>query len=399
MNSQFLEQLLYEDESSTLDFKRDQYRFDGANDVERSEILKDILGFANGWRRSDAYILIGVDEVRGGKSLVVGASNHLEDHTLQQFVNSRTNKPIHFGYRVIAVDGHELGVIQIEKQARPFYLMKDYGKLKRNEVYVRRGSSTDPTKPASPEEIAQMGVDQSSGTGGADVSVEFGKPDVDAKIGSRLQLTAERCRMPEDADVPDNAPRPSSNTFGMDMSVLSEFSGRIQNRDFYREVVAYEFANRWLIPIRFVITNCGKAVANDVRVEIKFVKGSGLVAVCESDFPEYPEESSSRMESNFRAIRNIRPAHFANNPGYTTISDNDDRQKLVVDCKNIQPGREIDSEKLFLGVVESGEYQIDAVVFSENFAEPKICRLTISADISQTNISVDELLELADERY
>ena len=83
MDATLLEQLLHEDESATLDFKRDQYKFNGGSDDNRSEFLKDILGFANGWRRSDAYILIGVDEVRGGRSNVVGTTDHLADHTLQ----------------------------------------------------------------------------------------------------------------------------------------------------------------------------------------------------------------------------------------------------------------------------------------------------------------------------
>ena len=78
--------LLYEEESNTLDFKRDQYRFVKASDDEKSELLKDILGFTNAWRRSEAYIVIGVEDVRGGRGNVVGTplSEHLDDHSLQQ---------------------------------------------------------------------------------------------------------------------------------------------------------------------------------------------------------------------------------------------------------------------------------------------------------------------------
>lgn len=122
MQQELLEQLLYEDESNTLDFKRDQYPFGGATDDEKSELLKGIIGFANAWRRSDAYILIGVDEVRGGRSSVVGITDHLDDHSLQQFVNSRTNRPIQFGYEVCPVDGKQIGVIRVEQQERPTYL-------------------------------------------------------------------------------------------------------------------------------------------------------------------------------------------------------------------------------------------------------------------------------------
>ena len=51
-----IEQLLYEAEGPSLDFKRDQYRFEGVSDDEKGELLKGILSMANAWRRSDAYI-------------------------------------------------------------------------------------------------------------------------------------------------------------------------------------------------------------------------------------------------------------------------------------------------------------------------------------------------------
>ena len=50
MKAEELEQLLYEEEGPTLDFKRDQYAFAKATEDEKSELLKDILGFVNCWR-------------------------------------------------------------------------------------------------------------------------------------------------------------------------------------------------------------------------------------------------------------------------------------------------------------------------------------------------------------
>jgi len=40
MNDALFEQLLYEEESATLDFKRDQYPFAKATDEDKSELLK-----------------------------------------------------------------------------------------------------------------------------------------------------------------------------------------------------------------------------------------------------------------------------------------------------------------------------------------------------------------------
>jgi hypothetical protein len=168
------ERLLYEDESPTLDFKRDQYPFANASEAEKSELLKDILGMANAWRRSEAFILIGVEDVRGGRSSVYGiaAADHLPDHSLQQFVNNLTNRPVRFGCEAFGFEGMQVGTIRVEQQPRPFYLKRDYGKLKKNEVYVRRGSSTDPTKPATIDEIAQMGQGSEVGKNRCHISIK-----------------------------------------------------------------------------------------------------------------------------------------------------------------------------------------------------------------------------------
>lgn len=142
MDPTLIEELLHEDESTSLDFKRSQYPFAGANDEEKSELLKDILAFANAWRRSDAFILVGVDEVKGGRSTPVGVTDHLDDAHLQQFVNSKIQRPLTFEYRRVTIDERDVGAIRIPVQARPFFITKDYGRLKKDVVYVRRGSST-----------------------------------------------------------------------------------------------------------------------------------------------------------------------------------------------------------------------------------------------------------------
>jgi hypothetical protein len=155
MDATTLEELLNEEESTSLDFKRDQYPFAGAADEAKSELLKDILAFANSWRRTDAFILIGIEEVRGARSKPVGVATHLDDASLQQFVNAKVQRPVTFSYQPAAIDGVEIGIITIPLQDRPFYLTKEYGRLRHGVVYIRRGSST---AEATPDEIAKMGA-------------------------------------------------------------------------------------------------------------------------------------------------------------------------------------------------------------------------------------------------
>lgn len=155
--STLIENLLWEDESNTLDFKEQQYPFSGTTENQKSEIIKDILAFANAFRRDEAYILLGVRDVKGGRGTVSGVTHHLDEADLQQLVNSKTNRTIDFHYHAIEFDQKQIGIIRIPRQERPSYLTKNYGKLHATKVYLRHGSSTGI---ATPEEIARMGADQ-----------------------------------------------------------------------------------------------------------------------------------------------------------------------------------------------------------------------------------------------
>jgi len=155
MDAKLLETLLWKSEGDTLDFKRDQYAFSGADDDVKCELLKDILAFANAWRTDDAYIIIGVKDKPGHRGEIRGVTDHLPEGNVQQLVNTKTNRPLGMSYVATSVDAKQVGIIKIDGgQRRPIYLKKDFGKLKAREVYVRRGSST---AIADPDEVAAMG--------------------------------------------------------------------------------------------------------------------------------------------------------------------------------------------------------------------------------------------------
>lgn len=82
-------------------------------------------------------------------------ANHLDDAQLQQFVSSKTQRPLQLAYEVQRIDNVEVGVLWIPVQERPFFLKKDFGRLKKDTVYLRHGSSTST---ADPDEIARIAV-------------------------------------------------------------------------------------------------------------------------------------------------------------------------------------------------------------------------------------------------
>lgn len=151
--------LCFQGESNCVDYKRAQYAFQGADDAQKAELLKDILCFANAFRRSSAYILIGVDEDASGLGVIHGIDNNevIDDAQLQQFINSKTNNRIPFlAYPLRMNSGKILQVIEIDAcvRGRPFYLKKDYSKLHCKDVWIRTGTSSHI---ATPEEVAAMG--------------------------------------------------------------------------------------------------------------------------------------------------------------------------------------------------------------------------------------------------
>jgi hypothetical protein len=164
-----LSSLLQRSEGDTLDFKRDNYPFRNAAEDQKSELLKDILALANTWKATDAYIIIGVEESNGKATKLPGVIPELSDSDVQQLVNSKTNRPIAFGVEHVEHEGAQLTIIRVlQKQSRPIFLIKSYGRIKRNTVYVRHGSSTEE---ASPDEVAEMARDEAAIS--PDVQVRF----------------------------------------------------------------------------------------------------------------------------------------------------------------------------------------------------------------------------------
>jgi hypothetical protein len=400
MNGSLFERLLFEEESPTLDFKNEQYRFAKSTDDEKSELLKDIVGFANSWRRSDAYILIGVEDVRGGRANVVGISqsDHLDDHSLQQFVNNLTNRPIRFHYEAFGYEGKQVGIIRIEEQQRPIHLRKDYGKLKKNEVYIRRGSSTDPSKPASIDEIAQMG--RGAALDHASVLVEFACLDEDDVIGAQIDWNAEFCQLPDMEDIPsfDDTPRPVQIPgFGtLGLPSVSSFSMRDRtNPDYYRDFANYFVFQKFARKVRLVITNAGDAPAKDLRVEIVLCHNDGCGVVKWSNVPEEPSRRKSILQTpnlpDFQRARSFRPA------GDVELDVSKTRSKIDIECGDVQPKRKVWTDEIYLWIHNTGELIIKGLAFAANLPQPQAFDLAISATISCCELSADEVVDLADQ--
>jgi len=358
VDSNTIENLLNEDESNYIDFKQGQYRFEGASEEEKSEILKDILAFANAWRRTDAFILIGVKEVKGGRSQVIGITDHFDDAAIQQFVNSKVQKPIQFSYIAFEFEEKQVGIIKIPVQERPFYLKQKYGKLKPNVVYLRRGSSTDE---AEPDEIAKMGIALASSAQSQipNVDCEFANPITRILYGKEIEVTSIVLILKE----PIQNFSPKQNNFAI-ASI-----GSSPNRNFYRELYQFYEYQSLLKNVSIRLKNTGNVTAFNARVEISIVEDD-LLFVHKSDFPDRPQKYF-----NYLASINDRVSFpgIAQIGSRLSIDKNGVGWLIVINFGNIQPKAEDWLEEpIFIGSRKPQDVRFEAIIYADNAPYP-IC--------------------------
>lgn len=383
MDDILFETLLHGAESESLDFKRDQYRFVGANDEEKSELLKDILGFANSWKRTTAYILIGVEEVRGGRSSVYGINpeDHLEDNYLQQFVNTKTNRPVRFGYEAFQYEGKHVGVISIGAQDRPIYLKRKYGKLDKGAVYLRLGSSTNTQNPASPDEIAKMGREHYKPQGR--IHVSFADSYDDNSLGGVIHFQKEHLKARE--SIPDYEPERSKGPFSM-AGIWRD------NKEFFREAVEYYHQQGLYHALRLEISNSGETTAENVRLEITISPDTGVRFL--NSLADWPESQITMYQGN--TLSELLPQIGDKSVEYTRDSS---KVTLGIDLGIIQPGRKVYSNVFYLGFVKTGEYEFSGFLYADNLSKPLEFKLGVNATVSQGEIDMKELERLVYEKY
>lgn len=370
LDSSLIEQLLHEDESTSLDFKRDQYRFQGADAVTKSELLKDILAFLNSWRRSLAYILIGVDEVRGGRSQVVGVTEHLDDAELQQFVNSKTQRPVTFSYRQTSIESKEVGLIEIPIQERPVYLRRDFGRLAKERVYIRRGSST---AEASPDEVARMG---------AAIATEsiptLGLMWADIDERRNLSQTCTIRSVHLDPLLP-------ASRVGRYLPYDFHYSP-IRNKSYVDQLIQYVYVRSLFVPIGFCLKNSGETVGSRIRFVGSLQKANGASMMAWGDRPEEPSaDVLSPRVPDFPHRHDISP----------DVRVLENRSEFTIDFGDVRPGDEVWTDYPVLVSAEAdGTSSVEGELRGDNIPKPLSCRLKIAHSVERRPMNREDVLPL-----
>jgi hypothetical protein len=373
MDAQLLESLLYREESEALDFKRDQYPFDKASEDERAELLKDLLAFANAWRTTDAYILVGVEEVRGNRSIVHGVTQHLLNRNLQQFVHSKTNRPLSFSYSGVKLEGRDVGIVTVPVQDRPFYLVKDFGQLKANVVYIRRG---DTTGTAAPDEVFKMGHAVGSARKEPALTWEFADLSNRVKRGAKAEITSQYAIVPPANTIPSYGQ--AAGAFSINVDLLA-------NRDYYVEIADWVDHTMLLEPLGLAISNAATVAAEEVVLTLEF-NAAKVVAVGESDMPIRP--SRERMTS-FRPFRSPKPRRVE-------VSQFGDVYEVRAYMGTVQPGTTAwAAEPFYIGARETAAVRVTATASADNLGIPETSDAEITIKATPRKISVDDIVRFS----
>jgi hypothetical protein len=387
IDRQLLETLLSMSESTSLDFKNAQYPLENASDDQKGEFVKDVIAFANAWKTSDAYILIGVEENPGGRGRVLGISSHHDDAALQQLVNTKLNTPVDFAYVAVAIEGRNVGVVRIAReQQRPIYLKRRFGRLEPNNVYIRRGSSTDV---AAPDEIARMGAASVGAAQQPLVQLELGNPEARERFGTTATLVSQVLSAPPKApELPEAFAMkidPPIAEAALRMKEMKEqiFGFRSPYQPSIEKLVGYRKEIALLVPLGFFVRNIGSVLVEDLRVLVELPKVDGLRVT--DELPDKP-----RGPLDMPAISRIRDAY--SQPRSTTIvHDRGVNWEVVARLGKIQPSASSWSMPFWIGCPNAHAFDITACMFADNISQRVSVSLRVSLEPQIGYLDEDDL--------
>jgi len=376
IDSQLIECLLNMSENDALDFKREQYPLQDTN--QKGEFLKDVLAFANAWKQSDAYILVGVAENPGGRATVLGVSNHWDDANLQQLVSAKTNVPVSFSYHPCEVEGRQVGVLVIgQTQERPVFLKENFGKLDANKVYVRRGSST---AIANPEEIARMGQAKLLAAREPELLFELGNPESEVVFGVSAAVTSrllqEKPSIPRHPSGSRNLPR----ILGIHGSASILWRDPVQvaqpipwNAPDPKKVAAYRKEIALLAPLGFHIRNRSDILVQDLRLEMDIPKSDGLRVR-----DELPRRPSGPLDLPSLAGLTLNPS-----PVRTWVEETRTHWRIHIVFSKLQPHAAGWSQPFWLGSTSEESIEIVLQVHADNIRKPISLPLSIGISVQE----------------
>lgn len=223
-------------------------------------------------------------------------------------------------------------------------------------------------------------------------SFAFASVDDDSDHGTPYILKSQLCELPDRQDIPDYSVPPAgyyvAGRFIPSFAATDAFSR--PNRDYYRELAASLsfYASHRRIRIR--VTNNSDVVATDVTTVFTLANDHVLSLANTGDIPREPAKKWN-MHSRIPIASN-----FHARPGAVELERHDSGFRLEFSFQSIQPGRSLWSTPFWISAKQSGSTCLEGTLFAANLSSPQEIRLEIASEVSIRQMSVENILELAE---
>jgi hypothetical protein len=368
----------YENENTSLDFKRDQYRKENY-----LSLLKDIISLANADTTNEKIIITGLKHLPSGERDFVGISDSeiIDEATYQNIIRDNIEPDIEISYTYEKHRDKNFGILRILNDTeKPYMMKKDYQTLKRGDCFIRKGSNQQKAIRADFEKIYSL---RKQPLFNDQIIIGFSGDTLTTELPIRppekftLPSEAARQKIQEILAERELQSQTMGNSFGVDLQNLrgmafnsypsffgsTPYSQRSTNtlkenlktiKETYRNDDEYAISEIYSEKINIEIRSTANEYIIDAEIQIE-IQHKDTITIAESIIPE-PNNSPFSLPyistlNNYPEVTNTKDRiHIKQKIGdikhqKTTIALDED---LRVICKEINETKELDVEvKIF----------------------------------------------------
>lgn len=398
------EMIEFENESTVLDFKREEYR-----SQEYEKLIKDVMSMANAPINQTKYIIIGVKDIPGEDKQFQGLDYITDQANLENIIQENIEPIVKFKYYSYDYKGIMLGIMEIYgNNNQPYMMKKDYKNLCKGDIWIRKGTRLSR---ANREDLDRMLNYRNNNSFVSNIKLGFDNtindntvaivPTIDKsespsnKVKVQYEQHLQKLKDYINKGTKENERQPLSYLIGH-VGLFSEYRpdkkeirigyselglpiyineddlvDKIKNvhKDYYNEDYYFYFEEK-SIKINFMILNDGNSFLEEVSIKFWFSKKIFNVAM---DLPEKPKDNY-----DFLSINSTYTG--SGYPEVTTESENYLVEEYFPSIRHKEPTKVFEEDLRVLVIKDKvGEtYKIPYRISARNLYEPLNGEITIT---------------------
>lgn len=404
------EMIEFENESTCLDFKREEYR-----NQEYEKLIKDVMSMANAPINQTKHIIIGVKDSPGADKQFKGLDSITDQANLENIIQENIEPIVKFKYYSYYYKEITLGIIEIYgNNNQPYMMKKDYKNLCKGDIWIRKGTRQSK---ANREDLDRMLNYRKNNAFVDSVKLGFNNtlndnitafvpsigeseaPSNKAKV--QYEEWLQKLKYYINQNTKENEKHPLSYMAGI-VGLFSEYNpekkeirvgnnefglpiynneddlvDKIENvnKNYYYEDYYFYYEEKSL-KINFMILNDGNSFLEEVSIRFWFDKDIFGIA---EDLPEKPKDNNDILRVN---LSYIHPSNITDS-GYPEVSIESENylvEEYFPSIRHKEPTKVFDKDLRVLVKKDKigGTYKIPYRISARNLYEPLNGEITIT---------------------